>query len=92
MKYEITENGTTAATNIPPGSTGLTFSGTFSGATVTVEASFDDGETFTPVSDGAFTEAKQVEMRLPVCKLRLVTTSADGSTDIVAHVLPFTIH
>lgn len=56
--------------------------GTFDGATVTLEASLDEGSTYSPMVNGEFTEAEVRILDTPVCMIRGTVSSAGAGTDV----------
>lgn len=78
--YTLTANGSTAKLAFQ-GDGSIAAYGTFDGATITVEASFDGGVTWIAQTDGTFIAAGSLNIRIGPCHLRFTLSSA-GTTDI----------
>lgn len=78
-----TADGSGSAMDWPSGLGNVRCTGTFDGATVTLESSSDGGSTWLPVgADATFTEAGQANFSLGPCKLRGTVSGAGGSTSV----------
>ena len=60
--------------------------GTFGGATVTLEVSFDHGATWLGLNDAALTQEGAVNFQLPNVLLRAQVSNATGSTSVTAMI------
>jgi hypothetical protein len=78
-----TTDGNSDAFDWPSGKGTLRASGTFNGATVKLQASFDGGTTWIDAgADATFTAPGLANFSLGPCKLRGVLSGAGGSTSI----------
>ncbi|MFA7587659.1 MAG: hypothetical protein WCY11_15935 [Novosphingobium sp.] len=76
-------DGNSAAEDWPSGCGTARAWGTFDGATVTLQASFDGGTTWIDVGeDATFTAAGMTNFSLGPCKLRGVVSGAGGTTSV----------
>jgi hypothetical protein len=75
--YNLTADGSTAALQFQ-GEGSVNATGTFGGGTLSIEASFDGGTTWVAQTDGEFTTAGTLNIKIGPCYLR--TTLAGATT------------
>ena len=76
----LSSDGSTASTPFQGEGT-ISAAGTFGGGTLTIEASFDGGTTWVAQTDGTFTAAGTLNIKIGPCHLR--TTLAGATTPSV---------
>jgi hypothetical protein len=81
-----TSNGASAAVEWQGGVGTYYVNGTFGGATVTLQASFDNGASWLSLGDAALTQAGAVNFQLPNVLLRASVSNASGTTSVTAIV------
>jgi hypothetical protein len=81
-----TSNGASSAVTWPGGIGTYYAGGTFGGATVTLEVSFDQGNSWLALGDAALTQQGAVNFQLPNVMLRAVVANATGTTSVTAIV------
>jgi hypothetical protein len=78
-----TTNGNSTATEWDGGQATVYVHGTFDGAVITLQASFDNGATWIPLDNGVFTIATAVNLNLAArVQLRAVLSSAGAATSL----------
>lgn len=79
-----TSNATSSVTQWTGGTGTFYAQGTFDGATVQVQVSFDNGVTWLNISDASLTSAGAFNLEIGAVLIRAVLTDAGGNTNITA--------